>query len=97
MFFTAPGAPSKLSFDLRPGAKPTITISNAGDRRVRLAKLRFADGRGLVANYGDGLAGYVLGHSSRNFDVPAGAKGFGMGGIASMSAQTDTGPLELKR
>ncbi|HLH95968.1 MAG TPA: molecular chaperone [Xanthobacteraceae bacterium] len=95
VFFTTPGAPSKLSFDLQRGAKPAITVSNAGDRRVRLAKLRFVDGRGLVASFGDGLAGYVLGHSSRNFDVPASAKGFGMGGIASMSAQTDAGPIDL--
>jgi fimbrial chaperone protein len=96
VFFTAQGAPSKLSFDLQRGPKPAITVSNAGDRRVRLAKLRFADGRGLIANFGDGLAGYVLGHSSRNFDVPASAKGFGMGGIASMSALTDAGPIDLK-
>lgn len=96
VFFTMPGAPSKLSFDLQRSAKPMIAVSNAGDRRVRLAKLKFVDGRGLVANFGDGLAGYVLGHSSRNFDVPASAKGFGMGGIASMSAQTETGPIDLK-
>jgi fimbrial chaperone protein len=96
VFFTTQGAPSKLSFDLQRGPKPAITVSNAGDRRVRLAKLRFADGRGLIANFGDGLAGYVLGHSSRNFDVPASAKGFGMGGIASMSALTDAGPIDLK-
>jgi hypothetical protein len=43
------------------------------------------------------LAGYVLGHSSRNFEVPASAKGFGTGGVVSMSAQSDTGPIEAKR
>jgi fimbrial chaperone protein len=96
VFFTVPGAPPKLTFDLARGAKPSIVVSNDGERRVRLAKLRFIDGRGLVANFGDGLAGYVLGHSSRSFDVPANAKGFGMGGVAAMAAQTDAGPIDLK-
>jgi fimbrial chaperone protein len=96
VFFTVPGAPSKLSFDLQRGSKPEIVVSNSGERRVRLAKLRFTDGRGLVASFGEGLAGYVLGHSSRNFDIPTSAKGFGMGGVASMSALTDAGPIELK-
>jgi fimbrial chaperone protein len=96
VFFTVPGAPSKLTFDLQRSLKPMITVSNAGDCRVRLAKLKFTDGRGLVANFGDGLAGYVLGHSTRTFDVPASAKGFGMGGIVQMSAVTDAGPIDLK-
>jgi fimbrial chaperone protein len=72
-------------------------VTNAGDRRVRLAKLKFIDGKGAVAYFGDGLAGYVLGHSSRNFEVPANAKGFGTGGVVSMSAQGDTGPIDVKR
>ena len=96
VFFTVPGAPSRLTFDMQKSIKPEIVVSNSGDRRVRLAKLRFADGRGLVANFGEGLAGYVLGHSSRSFDVPASARGFGTGGVVSMSAVTDGGPIELK-
>jgi fimbrial chaperone protein len=99
VFFTAPGGSApKLSFDLQQRAnKPVIVVSNAGDRRIRLAKLKFTDGKGAVANFGDGLAGYVLGHSSRGFAVPAGAKGFGSGGVVSMSAQSDSGPFEAKR
>jgi fimbrial chaperone protein len=99
VFFTAPGgAAPKLSWDLRQRAgKPVIVVSNAGDRRVRLAKLKFTDGKGAVANFGEGLAGYVLARSSRAFDVPASAKGFGTGGVVSISAQTDGGPLEAKR
>ena len=96
VFFTKPGAPAKLTFDLAHGTKPSVVVSNAGDRRVRLAKLKFTDGKGAVANFGDGLAGYVLGRSSRNFDVPPGNKGFGTGGVVSMSAMTDGGPIDLK-
>jgi fimbrial chaperone protein len=59
--------------------------------------LKFTDGKGAIANFGDGLAGYVLGRSSRSFDVPANAKGFGAGGVVSMSAQSDSGPIEAKR
>ncbi len=98
VFFTVPGAPGKLSFELQPHAgKPVITVNNSGDRRVRLAKLKFTDSKGIVANFGDGLAGYVLGHSSRSFDVPPSAKGFGSGGVVSLSALGDGGPIELKR
>jgi fimbrial chaperone protein len=100
VFFTVPGAAAapKLSWELQRHAnKPVIVVSNAGARRIRLANLKFTDGKGAVANFGDGLAGYVLGHSSRNFEVPAGAKGFGTGGVVSMSAQSDTGPIEAKR
>ena len=99
VFFTVPGAAvPKLTFVLQQRAnKPVIVVTNAGDRRVRLAKLKFTDGKGAVAYFGDGLAGYVLGHSSRNFEVPANAKGFGTGGVVSMSAQGDTGPIDVKR
>ena len=40
--------------------------------------------------------GYVLGHSTRTFAIPANAKGFGAGGVASISAQSDVGPVEGK-
>jgi fimbrial chaperone protein len=99
VFFTVPGvAAPKLSWDLQQRAnKPVIVVSNAGDRRVRLAKLKFTDGKGAIASFGEGLAGYVLGRSSRSFEVPANAKGFGAGGVVSMSAQSDSGPIEAKR
>src|SRR5450432_2744163 len=98
VFFTVPGAAApKLSFVLQQSAnKPVIVVSNAGDRRIRLAKLRFTDGKGAIANFGDGLAGYVLGRSSKSFEMPANAKGFGGGGVVSMSAQADSGPIEVK-
>ena len=71
-------------------------MSNAGDRRIRLAKLKFTDGKGGTANFGDGLAGYVLGHATRVWAVPANAKGFGAGGLASISAQSDVGPIDAR-
>ena len=99
VFFTVPGGTAaKLSWELQQRSnKPVIVVSNSGDRRIRLAKLKFTDGKGAIANFGDGLAGYVLGRSSKSFDVPANAKGFGAGGVVSMSAQSDIGPIEAKR
>jgi fimbrial chaperone protein len=98
VFFTMPGAPPKLSWELQQRAnKPVLIVSNAGDRRIRLSKLKFVDGRGGTADFGEGLAGYVLGHSTRIFAVPPSAKGFGGGGVVSISAQSDVGPIDLKR
>ncbi len=98
VFFTAAGgAAPKLSWELQQRAnKPVIVASNAGDRRIRLSKLKIADRKGGVANFGEGLAGYVLSHASMNFVVPANAKGFGAGGLASISAQSDLGPIDAK-
>jgi len=97
VFFTVPGTPPKLSWELQQRAKqPAIAVSNAGDRRIRLARLKFADGKGGTASFGEGLAGYVLGHSTRVWAVPANAKGFGAGGLVSMSAQSDVGPIEAR-
>jgi fimbrial chaperone protein len=77
--------------------KPAVVVSNVGDRRIRLSKLKFVDGRGSAADFGDGLAGYVLGHSTRAFAVPASAKAFGAGGVVAISAQSDVGPIDMKR
>src|ERR1700722_2428133 len=83
VFFTAPvAAPPKLNWEIQQRAnKPVIVANNAGDRRIRLSRLKLTDAKGGVANFGDGLAGYVLGHSTRTFAVPANAKGFGAGGV----------------
>jgi fimbrial chaperone protein len=98
VFFTVSGvAAPKLSWELQQRAnKPAIVVNNAGDRRIRLAKLKFTDGKGGSANFGDGLAGYVLGRSTRIFAVPATAKNFGSGGVVSISALSDVGPLDVR-
>jgi fimbrial chaperone protein len=99
VFFTTPsGAAPKLNWELQQRAnKPVIVASNGGDRRIRLAKLKITDGKGGIANFGDGLAGYVLGHSAKIFALPSNPKGFGAGGVAAVSAQTDIGPLETRQ
>jgi fimbrial chaperone protein len=97
VFFNLPGAAPRLSWELqRLANKPVIVANNAGDRRIRLSKLRVTDGKGGIASFGDGLAGYVLSHASMNFVVPANARGFGVGGLASISAQSDIGPIDVR-
>jgi len=99
VFFTVSGgAAPKLKWDIQQRAnKPLVVATNGGDRRIRLSRLKLTDGKGVVANFGDGLAGYVLGRSAKTFAIPANAKGFGVGGIASISAQSDVGPVEVKQ
>lgn len=54
--------------------KLMVSARNAGDRRLRVAALRVTDRRGIVVDFGRGLAGYVLGHTRRDWatDAPPG-------------------------
>ncbi len=93
----APGAP-KLKWELQRRSNKTVVVAtNEGDRRIRLAKLKLTDSKGVTANFGDGLAGYVLGRSTKVWAIPARAKGFGTGVVATVSAETDGGPINVKR
>ena len=72
----------------RQGIK--LTARNDGDRRLRLEKLLVKTAPGKILRKVDGLAGYVLGHSTMTWiisgagDVPAGSEldiaGLGEGG-----------------
>ena len=98
VFFTSPNAaPSQLKWELqRRNNKQYVVVKNDGDRRVRLAKLKLTDNKGGSFYFGDGLAGYVLARSSVSLEIPAKAKGFGSGGLATISAQSDVGPINAK-
>ena len=58
-----------------------LSAENAGDKEVRIADLSL--GKSLV---GKGLAGYVLGHSTKTWPVTK-------AGAGPVKAQTDKGPL----
>jgi fimbrial chaperone protein len=98
VFFTSPSAAvAKLKWELtRRNNKLFLLVKNDGDRRVRVSSLKLTDTKGATASFGDGLAGYVLGHSSAAWAVPVNAKGFGSGGLATISAQSDLGPINAK-
>lgn len=70
-----------------------LMANNSGGRRVRLADLKIVNG-GQTLNIGQGLAGYVLGQSSKQWLVTGGAKKFAPGGTIKIIAKGDNGPIE---
>lgn len=90
-FYTAPDAAQpRLSWSLgnRDG-RPVLRATNVGDRRVQVDDLAVRTGKGL-ASIQKGLAGYVLGHSEREWALPA---GLGSSTISSVVARSDRGTL----
>ena len=74
------------------GNKIKVTARNEGDRRIRIAALNIRDAKGKTVSFGKGLVGYVLGKSSMDWTVPA--RGIAANGAVSVSAQSDTGPVD---
>src|SRR5262245_49854426 len=80
-----------------------VTVKNAGDRHVRLAALKLNDGRGKNLSFGNGLTGYVLGHSTMHWSAPNDAGKLAAGSTIAISAQGDQGqisassPLQIAR
>jgi fimbrial chaperone protein len=72
--------------------KLIVTASNTGDERLRIASLRLKDSSGATVAFGNGLLGYVLGHSTMKWISAAYPRGFGAGGSISVTAETDKGP-----
>lgn len=76
------------------GDKVVLTARNNGDRRLRISALNLRDAGGRSISFGNGLAGYALGKSSISWTVTSKAHGFANGGAASVSAQSDIGPIQ---
>lgn len=75
------------------GGKVTVTASNSGDERLRIAGLSLRDSTGSTINFGNGLVGYVLGRSSMRFIAPSTPRGFGAVEQISITAETNNGPI----
>jgi fimbrial chaperone protein len=94
VFFSKSGEDIDLSWKASiAGGQLVLTAANAGGRRVRLASLRVTSA-GKTINIGQGLAGYVLGQSSKIWTVKSGAKSIAPGGTITILAQGDNGPIE---
>ncbi|HXY58437.1 MAG TPA: molecular chaperone [Methylocystis sp.] len=95
LFFTAPAAaPPHLSWGVESQKNQvTVVAKNDGDRRLRLSAMKLRDKSGAVASFGDGLVGYVLGHSSMRFVSRGKSGGFGAGSV-SIKADSDLGRLD---
>jgi fimbrial chaperone protein len=74
------------------GDKVTLSAHNTGDRRLRISALTLRDATGHKISLGAGLAGYALGQSTKMWVVPG--HGFAAHGSASVSAQSDGGPIQ---
>jgi fimbrial chaperone protein len=74
------------------GNKVRVTARNEGERRIRIAALNLRDSKGKTVTFGKGLVGYVLGKSSASWTTSA--AGLSANGTVSVSAQSDTGPVD---
>ena len=88
-FFLSPDATQpRVAWSVRArDGRAMLVATNGGDKRLQLADLKVKGG-GRALMVGKGLAGYVLGHSTRAWALPAGAAGVG-----SVSALSDHGPI----
>lgn len=96
IFFRAPQvSPPSVSWSLsRKGENLLLNAANDGDERLRLSSLRLQDASGATISFGDGLVGYVLGHSSMSWLAPRHPGNFGRGGTVTIQAQTNKGALK---
>lgn len=86
--------PASVSWTLHHDAnKLILTASNAGGEHLRIASLRLRSPAGNTLSYGNGLAGYVLGQSSKTWVIPNRPAGFGAKGPVSITAESDKGPV----
>ncbi len=77
----------------RSGDKVTVIAHNGGDRRLRVSALNLRDANGKTISFGSGLAGYALGQSTKRWT--SSARGFAANGSATISAQSDGGPIQV--
>jgi len=83
-YLNSDAAQAKLAWSIRTeGRKRMLVATNSGDKSSRIANLRLDK----TVLFG-GLAGYVLGHSTRKWPLPAKASG------ARVSAESNNGPID---
>jgi fimbrial chaperone protein len=95
VFFYSPNmAPPKLTWSLTQRNGHTyVSATNNGDRHVRLASLNLKAANGTEVSFGEGLIGYVLGHSTKTWPVADNKKHIGAGTPVAITAKTDSGVI----
>ncbi len=95
VFFNAAGVANDVAWTARiEKGRLRLTAHNSGDRRLRVSSLRATTKSGAAIKISDGLAGYVLGQSSRDWSVKLGGKSVAPGTSIMITAQGDNGPIE---
>jgi fimbrial chaperone protein len=97
LFFDSPGSsvPEAAWRVTQKGRAVSLTATNAGDRRIRLASVKIGSGANSVS-FGLGLAGYALGHSAMSWTAAASGPGFQPGAKVSITGQTEEGPFDAQ-
>jgi fimbrial chaperone protein len=97
LFFDAQrnSAPKAAWSVTQKGRDLSLTATNAGDRRVRLASVRIGSGSNSVS-FGPGLTGYVLGHSVMSWTSPTSKRNLSQGTKVAITGQTEEGPFDAQ-
>jgi fimbrial chaperone protein len=97
LFFDASdsSAPEAAWRVTQKGRNVTLTATNAGDRRIRLAEVKIGNGAKSVS-FGPGLAGYALGHSSMSWTAAASGPALPSGAKVTITGQTEEGPFDVQ-
>jgi len=99
VFFSTPAAaPARPQWQIgRTGTGGwRVTVTNDGDKRLRLANLALHDAEGVLVAERQGLVGYVLGGSRRSFEVKALAAQSAAAAALRLSVQAEAGSLETE-
>lgn len=89
--------PGQLAWTIeKRGTETWVVAKNSSARRVRISSLRVKSPIGSGYSFGNGLAGYVLGHSSNQWRVMKNLKGMAKTGHVLVTAQGDNGPIKQK-
>ena len=98
LFFDAPGssAPEAAWRVTQSAHAVSLSATNGGDRRFRLASIRIGDAAGKSISFGPGLVGYALGHSTMTWTVAASKPLFRPGAKVTISGLTEEGPFDAQ-
>ncbi len=95
-FYPRQASEAKLAWALdQRGGQAYLSTTNSGDRHARISALTLRDGGATAASFGDGLTGYVLGHSTMRWRVPGNVQRLGVDRPIMVAAQGDAGPINV--
>lgn len=95
VFFGRPDRnPPAVTWSLAHGPHGfVLRAHNAGERRLRIAKVTIAAGSGRPIVMGGGLLGYVLGQSDMSWTLPTHGASFSPGARVTIRGDSDLGPI----
>ena len=93
-FYPVDTAAPKLTWSVaQSGGRVFVSATNEGGRHVRLANLKLRAPNGADITFGNGLSGYVLGHSTMRWAANNNKNPLGAGNPVAITAQSDSGPV----